>query len=175
VPISPALAAELGVPEDADDATVLEAVNKLRTPTPAPPAPKTEEGETTTDTPADVEALVTARVNAAITAAVAPVIARLGEATDQLAEIRKRDTDSEKSRVITAALRAGKITPAQRASWEADYDQAPAIVTAALDRIAPNSAVHVTAAGRTGSEVESLDDEAAALVSDYERLLAGGR
>jgi hypothetical protein len=162
VPISPALAAELGVPEDADDATVLEAIAKLRAPEPpAPVEPQqtTPEGGTTDTPPVDVEALVAA----AVQRATQPLLGQIETLSGHVAASRAREAADEKNRVIGDAITAGKITPASREQWEKDYDAAPAVVTSILAKLARGTAVPVTATGHAGGEVTGPDAEADAL------------
>jgi hypothetical protein len=194
VPISPALAAELGVPEDADDDTVLNAVRQLRSSdgqsgSPGESQQTNEEGGDTgttagstapatapaTQAPAGGDAqlasFIAAEVDRRLAAATAPLMTQLSTATTQLAQIRERDAKTEKDRVIGAAVAAGKISPAGRAAIEAQYDQAPGVVTAMLDAMAPNSAVNLAAAGHAGGERTGLDSEAQALYDDYRRSI----
>ena len=56
-----------------------------------------------------------------------------------------------------AAVRDGKITPAQRDDWAARYDEAPQVVTQILASLAAGTAVPVAAAGHTGGEVTGGD------------------
>jgi hypothetical protein len=175
VPISPALAAELGVPEDADDATVLEAIATIRATATTEPAAtlQNQEGGTTDTSPAptaDVEALVAA-ATARIEQKYGSVIA---SQSAELATIKAEKAKETKDGIIGAAIAAGKIKPADRAAWEKDYDDAPGVVASLLGRIEPGTAIPLTAAGHNGGEVDGLDDEAKALHDDYRRMLAGG-
>lgn len=154
VPLSPAIAERLGVPVDADDETALAAVDKLAAPPAAPPPAATTEpsGDESEDgQPADVQALV----NAAVAKATAPILEQLGVVSEELAAEKAAKAADAKASVITAAVRDGKIKPADRAQWEADYDSAPGVVTAMLGRLAKGTAVPVTASGHAGNPTET--------------------
>ena len=152
VPISPALAAELGVPEDADDATVLEAIAKLRAPV-VEPAEQNQEGGTTDTSAATLAPDVEQLVAAAVARATQPILASLTTATTELAGIRAEKVAATKAKVIGDAVAAGKIRPADRPTYEAQYDAAPEVVTSILASIAPGTAVPVSATGYSGGEV----------------------
>ena len=159
VPLSPAVAEALGVPVDADDEAVLAAIAQRPPAATEPTAPTTQEGGTVdAPPPADVEQLVTA----AVARATAPILATLESTTTELSALKAERVTAARDRVIGDAITAGKIKPADRQAWEADYDGNPAVITSVLARIAPGTAVPVTAAGRTGGEQTgtAADDEA---------------
>lgn len=153
VPLSPAIAERLGVPADADDETVLAAVDKVAAPPVPPPAATTEpSGDESEDgQPADVQALV----DAAVAKATAPILDRLGVVSEELAAEKAAKAADTKASVITAAVRDGKIKPADRSQWEADYDAAPEVVTAMLGRLAKGTAVPVSASGHAGNPADT--------------------
>jgi hypothetical protein len=169
VPISPALAEALGVAVDADDETVLAAVAVLRTPPPAVQPAETQttqqEGGTETLAPAEIRELVNAAiaqatapiVASAVEQATAPLLTQITELSGHVAASRQREADETKAQVIAAAVRDGKITPAQRDDWAARYDEAPQVVTQILASLAAGTAVPVAAAGHTGGEVTGGD------------------
>jgi hypothetical protein len=167
VPIPTALAERLGVPADADDATLAAAVDELerkaseKAPEPDPDDEDTDQdsGETADDAPSDAVAdLVAAKVKKAEERIAARYGAQLEAATTKLAQIEAEKAAAEKTRVITAAVADGKIRPADREQWGKDYDEAPKVVTGLLARIARGSAVPVTAAGHAGAPDTSDDD-----------------
>lgn len=159
MPISSALAERLGVPVDADDETVLAAVEAIesKAKTPAPAEPQIQEGGTSDSQSLDLDKLVADRLE--------PVLASLSTATSELAELKAERARATRDSVIGNAVTAGKIRPSDRATFEAQYDApggAP-VVTAILASIAPGTAVPVSAAGHTGGAQNELDAELDAL------------
>jgi len=171
--ISSAIAEALGVAADADEETVLAAVESMRQPAPQPTDPTTGgTGEPTVTDPAtqpsqaDVERLVAAAVDRRLAAAQAPILASLTSATAELAGLKAERVAAEKTAVIAGAVTAGKIRPADRPVWESQYDAAPDVVTAILAATAPGTAVPVSSVGhaedgQAGSEAFSDADYAA--------------
>lgn len=158
---SPAVAAALGLPEDADDDTVLAAVEALRTQAPTP-TDQNEEGGTVNE-PAPVQPTgqapdVEQLVAAAVQRATEPILASLKTTSQELADIKAEKSKTVKDGVIGDAVKAGKIKPADRASWEARYDKAPDVITEVLAATAPGAAVPVSASGHTGGEVTGGDE-----------------
>lgn len=171
VPISPAVAAELGLAEDATDEQVLAALRARTTPT---PAATTEEGGTTTSAPApaptepaapvaDVERLIAASVQSAVDRVTAPLLAQIETLSGQVAASNAEKANDVRTRVITAAVRDGKITPAQRAQWEAHYDKTPDVTTSILASLKPGTAVPISAAGHVAGE--ELGEDAALMAA----------
>jgi hypothetical protein len=173
VPIKPALAELLGVAEDADDEAVEAAARALRERADAPPpaAPTTQEsGQPSTPAPADIEQLVAAKV----AAAVAPFQTALSAATGELADIKKATAAETKKAFFDGAVAAGRITPADRARYEAQYDQAPAVITDVISHMAAGSAMPLSPLGHAGGEISSLSAEDEALwASVYGNAPAG--
>lgn len=80
----------------------------------------------------------------------------------------------ERDEVIATAVQAGKFTPAQRQDFVQMWDQAPEVTRALIDKLTPNSALAVMAAGYAGGvamEEDDLDREIAHL-SDPNRKAA---
>lgn len=70
--------------------------------------------------------------------------------SDELAASKAEQAATVKASVLDAAVKDGKIKPADRAQWETDYDEAPAAITRVLASIAPGTAVPVMASGTAG-------------------------
>ena len=158
-----ALRTQLGLPDDADDDAVLAAaVDRLKEPTPAPeggttraPASTQSGSEPNPELTPDVDA----RIAEAVAAALKPVMETVSAVTTELAESKKVAASAHKADVIGAAVKAGKITPAQRKDFEAQWDAAPQVVETILASIAPGTAFPVRAAGNVGDPVLADEDE----------------
>ena len=61
--------------------------------------------------------------------------------------------------MLDEAQKLGKFKPADRAQWDADYDESPAVTTRLLARIQPGTAVPVNVIGETGPAEPDSDDE----------------
>lgn len=165
VDITPEMREALGVDENADEVAVLAALKGLKTP--AVTSPPTQENQPgtlpvstavsesqnqATSTPetsesVDVERLIAERIAASEKRSGALIEALSGE----LADRKAKEAADHKQTVISAAAAAGKFTPADRAAWEKDYDEAPAATERILARMAPGTAFAVTASGYAGS------------------------
>lgn len=145
VPLAPALAERLGVPADADDDTVAAAIDAIKAAA-TPPAPPG-------DTP-DLDA----QIAAAVEKATAPLMTQIEATTGELATLKAKEAAAAKAAVLSAALAAGKIKPADEEQWSKDYDEAPQVVTGLLNRIAAGAAVPVVASGHAGSPETTESD-----------------
>lgn len=158
MPIKPAIAELLGVAEDADDEAVEAAARALRDKADAtPPAATTlESGQISTPAPADLDQLVAAKV----AAATAPILASLATATSEVTALKAKNELDARDVLIGGAITAGKIAPADRALWEAQYAApgGPGIVSAILAGTPNNARVPVTASGHAGGEATGDDD-----------------
>lgn len=83
----------------------------------------------------------------------------------ELAATKKREADTVKASVFDAAIKDGKLKPADREQWEADYDEAPAAITRVLASIAAGTAVPVLASGTVGDPEPSFDDDFEAMIA----------
>jgi 2'-5' RNA ligase len=118
----------LGLADDADDAAILAALDeKLTTPTVPAPDP----------------------VAAAASAEMATEVRRL---SGELATIKAREADQIRTSLFDAAVRAGKVAPAEVDAWKARYDKAPEVIAEVLASIAPGTAVPVQASGYASTE-----------------------
>ncbi len=148
----------LGLPEDADDAAVLAALDGLK-----------QQAQTSTEpNPEQVAAAAAqAKANDDLQAEVKVMASQLAQVTAELAATKAEKAATVKASVLDDAQKQGKFAPAAREQWSKDYDDAPAAVTRILASIAPGTAVPVAAAGYTGTgdePVESFDD------AEYVRL-----
>lgn len=87
--------------------------------------------------------------------------------SSKLADAEAEKATTIKASVFDAAVKDGKITPADREQWEKDYDEAPGAVTRVLASIAVGTAVPVLASGIAGDPEPtgaSFDD------TEYNRL-----
>lgn len=75
---------------------------------------------------------------------------------NELQTLRNSQANAQRDAAITAAVREGRITPAERAGWEARYDASP---TAALHALAalPEGRVPLTLLGR-GLDTDGTED-----------------
>lgn len=162
--IAQALRDRLGLGADVDDEAVLAALDeKLKAPqTPAPVSEPTKPADTTTTTePPAAPVAGQDDIAERIAAAVAPFARQVETLSTELAASKAEKAAEQKARVIGDAVKAGKISPADRAKWEADYDAAPAVIEGLLGRMAAGTAVPVQAAGSVGAEpTGNSDDEA---------------
>ena len=116
------------------------------------------------DKPADPDPTVVAEVEAAKAenADLRTEVDKLGQMVESMsAKLAATEADNAakvKASVLDEAQRLGKFKPANRAQWEADYDEAPAVTTRLLARIQPGAEVPVTAAGVAGSAEPAADD-----------------
>ncbi|WP_285600125.1 peptidoglycan-binding protein [Kineosporia sp. NBRC 101731] len=129
------------------------------TPAPQIPAQPTtpEQTPTVPAQPADVAAIVREQLAAAL----APIQeaqaqkdaayeTRIGELSTELATRRAKEATDHKSSVFASAIQQGKITPAQKADWEADFDKDPVVTERILARMAPGTAMPVASTGYVG-------------------------
>jgi ATP-dependent Clp endopeptidase proteolytic subunit ClpP len=146
----------LGLPDDADQAAILAALDERLRPTepnPTPDDPEPEPDPTPTPQPAPTEPAPQA-------SAPNPFADELKRMSAELAAIKAEKAAAAKAAVIDSAIKAGKIKPADRASWENRYDQAPAVITDVLASIADGTAVPVAPSGYTGQAEQSGDLDA---------------
>lgn len=181
-PVSPETAAQvrerLGLAADADDAAVLAAIDSARAGQADPPKDGTPAADATAPVSTPTVPLVTEAPTGAegaertVTAALGKQVAEL---STQLAEIRAERARTQRDAVIGDAVKAGKIRPADRTVWEAQYDASPEgakAVGAVFAALAPGTAVPVDTIGTTGAEgADDVDAEYKAL---YESQKVGG-
>jgi ATP-dependent protease ClpP protease subunit len=139
----------LGLSDEDDDGAVLAALDtlKAKADTPAP------------DPTVKAQADAAVAENAELRKEVDVLASRMEQVTAELAQAKADKAAATKKTVFDLAIKAGKIKPADREQWEADYDEAPAAVARLLDRIAAGTAVPVSAAGETGAPEPDLDAE----------------
>jgi hypothetical protein len=157
VSLDPDVRQRLGLADDADKTAVLAAIDELKTKadTPAEPSP-----EAVAASAANTEKRVELEKE------VAALTSRMQEVTAELAATKAEKVETVKASVLDAALKDGKIKPADKDQWSKDYDEAPGVTTRVLASIAPGTAVPVMASGHTGpAEPDALDPDA---ISDAE-------
>ncbi|WP_433460705.1 phage protease [Micromonospora sp. CA-248212] len=127
----------LGLADDADDNAVLAALVELKSKADQQPS---------------------AEQVAASAAARDEMKTEIERLSGELAKIHASAAADAKTALFDAAVRAGKLKPAERDGWEARYDRAPEVITEILASIAPNTAVPVAASGYTGdTEAQGVD------------------
>lgn len=135
------LRATLGLPETADEAAIVAAVNAVvedsMTDAPAPPAPAA------TTPPAGMSLVETAVLDEL----------RAGAAAGREAQTTLRA--QERDRTIDAAVRDGRITPARREHWATAYDADAEGTRTLLATLEPGLAVPVTEMGHAGAPESS--------------------
>jgi hypothetical protein len=180
--ITPKLREALGIDENADEAAALAAIEGLKTPAetstpttqePAPVEPvaipaaeNVPSGGTTVPARESIAAsAVEALVAAKVAAALAPIQAshavyesKIADLSGWKAERLAQEVVTTKTSVINAAAQQGKFAPAERATWEAEYDKAPDTVTRILASMKPGTAVPVTASGYAGDGTETASE-----------------
>jgi ATP-dependent protease ClpP protease subunit len=123
-----AMRQQLGLPEDADQATIVAAMTEaLEERADAPDAP---------DSPAPA-APVTAQLPDGVVAIEASVLEDLRSGAAAGLEARTRQATEDRDRAITAAVSSGRIPPARREAWQALWDQDPAGTAATLEALEP--------------------------------------
>lgn len=139
----------LGVPEDADDKAVAAAITELKTKAEAQPEPVTA--------PEPVREPVAASTKA--DPALEEMRREISRLSGEVAASKAEKAATVKASVFDDAVRNGKISPADRQSWEARYDKAPDVITDVLASIAAGTAVPVRAAGEVGGDVDTATAE----------------
>jgi 2'-5' RNA ligase len=157
-----ALRSRLGFDDTADLDAIAAKVNEWKTKAEAPVEP----------TPEMVAASAAAETEKdELRKEVQVLASRMEQVTTELAATKAKEAATVKASVFDAAVKDGKVKPADREQWEKDYDEAPAAVTRVLASIAVGSAVPVMASGTTGAPepetnaAEEFDREYASLFS----------
>lgn len=165
--VTPRMRELLGLPDDASPEAVEAAMQALHDKAQTPATAGSEDEETDdTSGEGDQEgetagqpAEVADQVPTAVAAAFAQRDKVIASLSKQLADRNTREAADKRAQVIKAALDDGKITPAERPAWEADYDASPTVTSKILARMAPGTAMPVRAAGTAGHpDGSGLDD-----------------
>lgn len=152
------IARGLGLPDDAGKDQILAAVAARK---PADPQPE--------PTPEPTPAVDPEPAPQPVAASLPPeAAAELLRMSAELAQIRAREASQAKTNLFDNAVRAGKIAPAERATWEGRYDKAPDVIAEVISAKADGEAVPVSAQGHTGTGEEGGD-----LDTEYKNLVAG--
>ena len=129
----------LGLPDDADDQTVLAMLDDLV-------------GQA-------AQSVEAAAQNQDLATQVRLLEEQVQQLSAQIAEANAEKAAQIKASVLDEAQREGKFAPADRSKWESYYDQAPEVVTRVLASIAPGTAVPVTVHGSVGNPADTDTDE----------------
>lgn len=135
----------LGLADDADESLVLAALDDLKTKADAQPGPQ--------------QVAAAAAEKADLTKQVEMLDTRVKDLTQVAAAAAEEKRAQVKASVLDTAAAAGKFAPADRAQWEADYDEAPGAVTRVLASIADGFAVPVTVQGSVGNPIDAATDD----------------
>jgi 2'-5' RNA ligase len=158
-----AFRSRLGLDETADEQAILSALDALKTKadTPAEPSP-----EMVAASAAAVEQAKAAEAEKdELRKEVQILASQMKTVSDELAATKAEKAATVKASVFEAAIKDGKIKPADRETWEKDYDEAPAAVTRVLASIAVGTAVPVKAGGTIGDPEPNVDDDFEALIA----------
>jgi ATP-dependent Clp endopeptidase proteolytic subunit ClpP len=146
----------LGLDDTADEGAVLAALDALKAQADTP----------VTDPAVEAEVEAAKAENADLRTEVEKLGQMVESMSAKLAETETQTAAKVKASVLDEAQRLGKFKPANRAQWETDYDEAPAVTTRLLARIQPGAEVPVNTVGSAGSpEPGGNDDEWADLVA----------
>lgn len=156
--LSDDMRARLGLADDADETAALAAIDALKAAADKTPEPTPD---MVAASAAAVEQAAKAKAEKDELAKEVQVLAsQVKTMSDELAASKAEQAATVKASVLDAAVKDGKIKPADRDQWATDYDEAPAAITRVLASIAPGTAVPVMASGHAGSPdpVDSNDD-----------------
>ncbi len=152
------IARTLGLPDDAGKDAILAAL-----------AARQPDVEPTTEPvePEQPVAVEPERQPEPVAASLPPEVAdEMRRMSAELAQIRAEKADTIKRNLFDGAVRAGKISPAERPTWEARYDKAPDVISEVISAKADGEAVPVNPQGWTGTGEEAADG----IDAEYERL-----
>jgi 2'-5' RNA ligase len=161
VSLSDDMRSRLGLDADADETAALAAIDELKTRAEKQPEPTLEM----------VQASAAATAKAAeLETVVDKLTARMEEISGELAAAKADKAATVKASVFDAAVKEGRIKPADREQWETDYDEAPGAITRVLASIAPGTAVPVMASGVAGGPEPVLAGAGTFTDADYNRV-----
>lgn len=143
----------LGLPDEADEAAVLAALDERLT---TPPTPQP-----------DPELVAAAAAGQEAQTTIAAMRGELTRVSGELAAIKAREAAVEKDAFFASALQSGRLRPADLKTWQARYDSSRDMVVDIVNSMAPGSAVPVAAAGRVGSPDEQAED---AEFAEFDRM-----
>ncbi len=151
------IARTLGLPDDAGKDAILAALAERK------PADEPTEPTTAEPTPVEPE-----RQPEPVAASLPPeAAAELKRMSEELAHIKAREAAGVKAALFDSAVKAGKLAPAERATWEARYDKAPDLVAEIIAAKSEGEAVPVNPHGYTGTGDEGSTDQ---IDAEYERM-----
>lgn len=135
----------LGLPEDADDAAVLAALDTVKAK--ADTAPTDEQIKASAAADQQRQEL---EKEVKVLASQVDILSRT------VAAAEKEKASMVKASVLDDAIKQGKIKPNDKDQWAKDYDEAPGAITRVLASIAPGTAVPVNPAGEV-TDPNSVD------------------
>jgi len=158
------LRSRLGLPDDADLAAIEAKVDAIKadaekTPEPTPEMVAASAAAVEQATKAEAE-------KDELRKEVQVLASQMQQVTTELSAAKAAQAATVKASVFDAAIKDGKLKPADREQWEKDYDEAPGAITRVLASIAVGTAVPVMASGTVGDpEPQGSDDDWDAIVS----------
>ncbi len=162
--LSDEMRSRLGLADDADETAALAAIDALKTAADKTPEPTPE--MVAASAAATEKAEKAEQEKDELRKEVQILASQMKTVSDELAATKAKEAATVKASVLDAAVKAGKIKPADKADWERDYDEAPGAVARVLASIAPGTAVPVMASGVAGSPEPTSGD----IDSEYEAL-----
>jgi hypothetical protein len=149
----------LGLPEDADDAAVLAALDARVAPATGPTEPPAPDpvNEPEPATPELVAAAQRPTLPDGVVTVEASALAELQRNARLGAEAHERQRIADRDTYIAAAQQAGKFAPHRRDHWVKSWEADPDGTKATLDGLEPGLVVPVAASGRTGSPDEDAN------------------
>jgi ATP-dependent Clp endopeptidase proteolytic subunit ClpP len=140
------VSSRLGLADDADMVAILAAVDALKA-----------QAETPAEPVAAVETEAVKQEADELRKEVSVLASTVQSMSAKLAASEAEKAAGIKASVLDEAQRLGKFAPADRATWEADYDEAPGAITRLLNRIEPGTAVPIRAKGEVGDAEPDVD------------------
>lgn len=157
VSLSDDMRSRLGLAEGADEVAALAAIDALKAAAEKTPEPTPE--MVAASAAAVEQATKAEQEKDELRKEVTVLASQVKTMSDELSASKAAQAATVKASVFDAAVKDGKIKPADREQWEKDYDDAPGAVTRVLASLAVGTAVPVMASGVVGgAEPESPDD-----------------
>lgn len=156
----------LGLADDADEQTILSALDELKTKADTPAVAEPTPEMVAASAAATEKAKQAEAEKDELRKEVQVLASQMQQVTTELSATKAAQAATVKASVFDAAIKDGKLKPADREQWEKDYDEAPGAITRVLASIAPGTAVPVMASGVVGdAEPGGSDSEWDDLVS----------
>lgn len=155
------LRSRLGLPDDADLAAIEAKVDAIKADAEKAPEPSPEMVAASAAAVAEREELKTT---------VTKLEEQMTAISAELSAAKAAQAATVKASVFDAAVKDGKLKPADREQWEKDYDEAPGAITRVLASIAPGTAVPVMASGVAGGPEPVMAGANEFTDADYNRV-----